>query len=57
MKRPQEDIDMENEESNPDIGPVPPTAEEQKISDAGDSTPESASKKKRNKKKKNKKNQ
>ena len=57
MKRPQEDIDMENEESAPDIGPVPPTSEEQKINESGDSTTETSSKKKRNKNKNKKKTQ
>ena len=28
MKRPQEDIEMEDEESAPQIGPLPPTQEE-----------------------------
>ena len=50
---------MEDEESAPQIGPLPPTQEEQKINETVKAAPETetSSKKKRNKKKNKKKNQ
>ena len=36
MKRPQEDIEMNDEETETGFGPMPPTPEEQKVNEAAE---------------------